>query len=204
MDSARTADIERSRRIIASPRARRALRQRGIDGATLRGSGPGGRIVAADVPLAAPTARSATQCTSSMRRAIARRTSESWATIPHIVLHAQADASALVALRAEVVQDIERRHGVRPTITDFLLRAMMISLGEHPRANRVWRGDELVALDAPAIGLVVGLDDGLAIPVIGAGADLSVVARARDLAVTRVRSGGAAASQPCASSLSNL
>jgi pyruvate dehydrogenase E2 component (dihydrolipoamide acetyltransferase) len=188
----------RADRVIASPRARRAARQRGIDLRALRGSGPDGRVVEADVsrePIPSPG--------DAMRRAIARRTSESAATIPHFFLRAELDATALVRVRQEIAPGIERAHGVKPSLTDFILRAMARALADVPAANRVWRDERALALPEAAIGLVVALDEGLAIPVLPPG-DLPTTARSRIDAVARARAGKTTGEAPCAASLSNL
>jgi pyruvate dehydrogenase E2 component (dihydrolipoamide acetyltransferase) len=179
-------------RVVASPRARRDARARGVDLSRLRGSGPGGRIVAADL-AGAPAA----DAPSAMRRAIARRTAESAATIPHFHLRVEVDASSLLRLRRELKGRFE------VSVTDLLLRAMAISLGDVPAANRVWRDDRAVALDGQAIGLVVALDEGLAIPALTA-PNLAELVAARVDAVARARAGKLASEAACASTLSNL
>jgi len=190
-----------------SPRARRAIARRGLDPATLLGSGPRGRIVEADV-LAAPAPRAAGAVNDAtalaMRRMIARTTSESAATIPHFYLQSEVDCTQLVALRAALAPGMEREHGVKPSITDFIVRAMAIALREQPAANRVWRADAPHALAEPAIGLVVGLPEGLAIPVLEGLGSLRQAATARNSATMSVRSGVRPTARPCASSLSNL
>jgi pyruvate dehydrogenase E2 component (dihydrolipoamide acetyltransferase) len=179
-------------RALASPRARRDARARGIDLAGVRGSGPAGRIVAADVARLAPG-----EGASAMRRAIARRTTESAATIPHFHLRVEVDITALQALRREL------KGGVGATLTDLLLRAMSLALAEVPAANRVWRDDRAVSMAEPAVGLVVALDEGLAIPVLRPAALAELVA-ARIGAVARARAGKTGTEAACASTLSNL
>ncbi len=180
-----------------SPRARRALARAGVDLAGVVGSGPNGRVVEADVLRA-----STSSTLSPGRRAVARRTAESFSTIPHFYLRAEADAEALVALRRELVIAHEATLGIKPTLTDLLLRAMALALADHPGADRVWRGDSIATIGTGAIGLVVGLDDAVAIPVIAAGSFAGTVRQRAD-AVTAARA-GRVASGACATSLSNL
>jgi pyruvate dehydrogenase E2 component (dihydrolipoamide acetyltransferase) len=164
-------------RIPVSPRARRALQQRGINAATVKGSGPNGRIVEADVlrtsacgagvapALAAGTA--APQGTiSSMRRAVAAKVAESFATVPHFYLRSEVDATLLVQLREQNLAAIEKSCGVRPSVTDFLLRAMALALRDCPQANRIWQNDAIVQLPSVDVGLVIQCGDGLMVPVI--------------------------------------
>jgi pyruvate dehydrogenase E2 component (dihydrolipoamide acetyltransferase) len=164
-------------RIIASPRARRAIRQRGIDAATLKGSGPNGRIVEADVlraaagrALAPPASAAATSALqgaiSSMRRAVAAKVAESFATVPHFYLRSEVDATLLVQLREQNLAAIEKGCGVRPSVTDFLLRAMALALRDCPQANRIWQNDSIVQLPTVDVGLVIQCGDGLMVPVI--------------------------------------
>ena len=85
-------DRRRTNRVIASPRARRAMRRTGLDPETVRGTGPGGRIVEADVLRVGetgrrePTASSAGSGISPMRRAVAEKVTESFSTVPHFYL----------------------------------------------------------------------------------------------------------------------
>jgi pyruvate dehydrogenase E2 component (dihydrolipoamide acetyltransferase) len=164
--------MKATNRIPISPRARRALRQRGLDPAALRGSGPGGRVVEADVlGAAAPPALAVPRIPaggnlSSMRRAVAAKVSESFATVPHFYLRSQADVTTLVALRQSIAETIEKQCGTRPSVTDFVLRAMALGLRDHPQANRVWQNGSIVSLPSVDVGLVVQVEDGLLVPIL--------------------------------------
>lgn len=203
-----------------SPRARRAMRQRGIDPAAVRGTGPSGRIIEADVlraaslspPLAGeePDARAETPAgsLSSMRRAVAAKVVESFATVPHFYLRSEADVTALVQLRSEAAESFEARCGARPSLTDFLLRAMTLALGDCPHANRIWQNDAIVQLPTVDVGLVVQWNDGLMVPILRRADQLDLVelVRHRVAVVEAVRSGRTSADlfQGGATSLSNL
>jgi pyruvate dehydrogenase E2 component (dihydrolipoamide acetyltransferase) len=192
--------------IKASPRARRAMRQQRIDPAALRGSGPGGRIVEADVLAFAGRPRTETAPVSAMRQAIAQRTSESAATIPHFYLRAEADVSALVHLRKQIVPVIEQRSGVRVTFTDLILRALGLALKQCPEANAVWQNNTLLRYDAASVGLVIALDEGMIIPTIVDAAQQSVEAIAGQRAAFQndAELRKKASALPAAVSLSNL
>jgi pyruvate dehydrogenase E2 component (dihydrolipoamide acetyltransferase) len=127
----------------------------------IRGSGPGGRIVEADLRQAKPSTKA-----SPMRQAIAKLTSQSFATVPHFYLRAEMDATALVELRVQLLDKLQRETGVKVTITDFILRAMALALKAVPEANQIWQNDNVVSLPQNDIGMVVGLTEGLLIPVI--------------------------------------
>ncbi|MEX2120703.1 MAG: dihydrolipoamide acetyltransferase family protein [Pirellulales bacterium] len=198
------ATAARADRVVASPRARRAMRQHALDPRRVRGSGPGGRIVEADVLAAVGQAGAA----PSMRRGIARRTSESFATAPHFYLRAEADMSLLIALRQRLIGPIQEQAGVRLTLTDLILRAQARGLRDCPRANRVWHNDAVVQMPSVDVGLVVALDDGLLVGMIRQADQLPLdqLARKRSELVSAARAGRlpAAAMGGGASSLTNL
>ena len=167
-------------RIAATPRARRALRNLGLDAARVAGSGPNGRIVEADVLAFSRSAPDVGSGTSAMRQMIALRTAESAATIPHFYLRAEVDVSALVDTRSQIVASVEKRDGVKITYTDFLVRALAFALQEIPRANTVWENNASLTLPNASVGLVIGLAEGLMIPVIGNPGARSIVDIARE------------------------
>ena len=132
-----------------SPKARRLAREHGVDIATLRGSGPNGEILAADVLAAAastPTAQRPAAPTgpadavSSIGRIMAERTTQSWTTVPHFFLMRDVDASGLNAARERRIPVIERSHGVKVTHTDLMVAAVARSLRQYPRMNGSWAG----------------------------------------------------------------
>jgi pyruvate dehydrogenase E2 component (dihydrolipoamide acetyltransferase) len=207
----------RGGRIKASPRARRALSRLGIDPHTVTGTGPGGRIVEADVlghhsssaiSFPSPIVGGQAREPSKRRRAVARMTAASFATVPHFHLRCEIDAGALVDARTRLLPVVEAATGVKLSFTDFFLAALARALRDCPWANQVWHRDALVTFATPAVGLVVGLDDGLLIPVFGDADRLGLgeLARWRGELVTLAREGrlGAGALGGAVSSLSNL
>lgn len=207
-------------RIAASPRARRLMSRLGIEPRRVRGSGPSGRIVEADVraaasqsgvpvPDAKPVAASiALGQVSVMRRSIAERTAMSFATIPHFYLRAEVDATELIRMREHLVAVLEQECGVRVTVTDLLLRAQALALRSFPATNSVWQNNSIVRYGEVDIGLVVGLADGLLIPLIRGADRLTLVQLAKERArlVVAARNGkiNVAMLSGGASSLSNL
>lgn len=189
-----------------SPRARRRARESGLDWSQLRGSGRTGRIIEADVIEAARQA--APSNLSTMRRLIAQRTAESFATVPHFYLRAEVDATALLQMRARLLPDIEQATGARLTLTDLILRAQARALRECPFANAIWRDNGITPLSTCDVGLVVGRPDGLMIPIVRSvdAGDLAALAKQRAALVEAARTGGLAheALQGGATSLSNL
>ncbi|HEX8621557.1 MAG TPA: pyruvate dehydrogenase complex dihydrolipoamide acetyltransferase [Allosphingosinicella sp.] len=178
-------------RVKASPLARRLAEQRGIDLAGLTGSGPGGRIVKADVdgaagkPAAAP-AQAPVQAAaapapapsyavpeiphevaklSNMRKTIARRLTESKQNVPHIYLTVDIRLDALLKLRAELNASLEPR-GVKLSVNDLLIKALAASLIEVPECNVQFTGTELVTFKRADISVAVSIPNGLITPVI--------------------------------------
>jgi len=143
-----------------------------------------------------------------MRRAIAEKTAASFSSVPHFYLRAEADVTELVALRQELASQWASRGEIKPTLTDFLLRAMALAVPRFPFANQVWKDQSIVTLPTVDLGLVVGLHDGLLIPVLRRVDQLSLaeVVKRRSDAAAAARAGklGAADTQGAAMSLSNL
>jgi pyruvate dehydrogenase E2 component (dihydrolipoamide acetyltransferase) len=193
------------------------MQQRGVNAANVVGTGPNGRIVETDVLRAAaapgsspraPAKTSPNGVLSSMRRAVAAKVADSFATVPHFYLRSEVDMTSLVELREQNLEIIEKCSGVRPTLTDFLLRAMALALRDCPQANRIWLNDSIVQLPTVDVGLVIQVGDGLLIPIIQ-NADrigLAELARQRIRLAEIVRSGKMPADifQGVATSLTNL
>jgi len=136
-------------RVKASPLARRIAREQGVDLHTVTGSGPGGRVVRADVqavgaqenaPVAEKPATAKGETTtvelSRTQQTIARRMAESKATIPDFTLHVDVDMEDCVALRAELKRLSQPE---APTYNDMVVKACALALREHPRANASYR-----------------------------------------------------------------
>ena len=220
MSSATPLPARRAKRVVASPRARRLMCQLGLDPYSLRGSGPGGRIVESDIKTAAvpkpaqwlspkPAPASVTGANISiMRRAIAENTALSFSTAPHFYLRVEADVTSLLDARQQLVPVIEREVGAKLTLTDLLVRAMARTLPEFPFANCIWRNNTILKLPSLDIGVVVGLPDGLLIPILRNAEQLTLaqLAKQRSNLVAAARAGklSAEAMQGGATSLSNL
>src|SRR3546814_454142 len=181
-------------RVKASPLARRLAEQKGVDLSSLTGSGPGGRIVKADIdsatgapkkavapeaaPVATPAAAAATADTeipheavklSNMRKTIARRLTESKQQIPHIYLTVDIQIDALLKLRGELNESLKSR-GVKLSVNDMLIKALAISLIEVPACNVSFAGDQLLKYSRADVSVAVSIPNGLITPLID-GAD---------------------------------
>jgi pyruvate dehydrogenase E2 component (dihydrolipoamide acetyltransferase) len=190
-------------RVKASPLARRRARELGIELTAVRATGPDGRIRAEDVeaasgggasaPLARPVGAAAAMDLSDpsepvqlsrMREAIARRMAEANSSIPHFHLTTEARMGALLQLRGELNQlgDAELP---KFSVTDFVIRAMALTLQRHPNLNAAWIGSGLRRFSQSNIALAVALPDGLVAPVLRGCEALSfseLARRAHDLA----------------------
>ncbi len=167
-------------RLVASPIVRRLARERGLDLSTIAGTGPGGRIVRRDLdgltattpapaPAAAPAAAPATagalgtpEKLSGMRKAIARRLTESKTTVPHFYVTAHCRVDKLLALRAQVNEAAPRK----VSVNDFVLKAVAGALVEVPAANAIWGGDHILRFTGADIAVAVAVDGGLLTPVL--------------------------------------
>jgi pyruvate dehydrogenase E2 component (dihydrolipoamide acetyltransferase) len=157
-------------RIPASPKARRLAVERGIDIATLKGSGPDGAVLVADVPLEVvhtPSADvEAPGTVSTVWRIMAERMTSSWTTVPHFYLMREVDASNLIEWRSRVSSTVEKRAGIKPTYTDLLVKLIGFTLREHPRLNAAWENGNIRFNKEVNVGIAVAIEEGLIVPVI--------------------------------------
>jgi pyruvate dehydrogenase E2 component (dihydrolipoamide acetyltransferase) len=166
----------------ASPKARRLADERGVDLATLTGSGPEGAVLAADLDAVAshqPAAPAAEPVAPSRAwRVMAERMVQSWTTAPHFFLIRDVDASRLLSWRQALAA-----RGVEATVSDLLVKVAAAALKEHPRVNS---GSAEVN-----VGLAVATEEALVVPVVHGADQLSVAAigeRRREV-VGRARAG---------------
>ena len=176
-----------SHRVKASPLARRMARESGIDLSALTGTGPGGRIVRADLdqaggvapppqpgaepgaPEAAPARGNKGAVTieqlSRTQVQIAQRMAESRATVPDFTLRAEIDMQQAVGLR-EQLRRVERATEVVPSYNDMVLKACAMALREHPRANAAYRDGAFELYERVNVGIAVAAQDSLIVPTV--------------------------------------
>ena len=172
----------------ASPKARRLAAERGVDLRVVRGSGPDGAVLAADVPAAAAAPRTEVVAgVSNVWRIMAERMTASWTTAPHFYLVREVNASRLVTWRERA----SKLTGARITYTDLLVRLVAAALVQHPRVNVAWRDGAIVPNAEVNVGLAVAIDDGLVVPVLHRADTLSLaeIATRREDLVTRAQAG---------------
>jgi len=169
-------------RVKASPIARRMARDKGLDLSSLSGTGPGGRIVKADVEGAAaptpdarrPTPETPTPDTQTgkgsselveltrTQQLIARRMAESKATVPDFALDMDIDMAAAVAMRAQLKDVAE----VVPSFNDMVVKACALALREYPRANGSYKDGRYELHARVNVGVAVAAQDALIVPTV--------------------------------------
>ena len=185
--------------IKASPLAKRLARERGIDLASLTGTGPGGRVIEVDVPehagpAAAGSAAPATLVSenvelSRMRQAIARVTSDSKRDAPHFYVAVDVDMTKAMSFRRDLNDELDAEN--RVSVNDLIVKASAIAIGRHPKFNSFFRDDHLQMNAAINVGIAIALESGLIVPGINGCERKSLVeiaAASRDL-VSRANSG---------------
>lgn len=212
--------LDDGRRVAASPLARRLAAERGIDIRSLEGSGPGGRILRRDVEQApangqagetAPAAQltypepaerpPAKVALDGMRGAIAKALQHSKSTIPHFYTTIAIDISEALALKTSLAAN-----GVRVTINDLVLRACVLALTDEPGVNCRVAEDHIEYPEEINLGIAVGNDDGLVVPVVrGAQVhDLEALAAETGRVIEQARAGKLTGSGQGTFTISNL
>jgi len=187
-------------RIFASPLAKRIAVDKGIELASLKGSGPNGRIVKADVenakpgapaPAAAPKAAPRPVAPAgqpvitapgdqriphtAVRKVIARRMLESKQTVPHFYLTVEFEIDALLAART-AINELARKKDTRVSVNDMVIKACAKALRDHPECNSSWTEQEMIQYGAVDISVAVATDRGLITPIVR-NADMKGVAQ---------------------------
>lgn len=169
--------------VKATPVARRLARDNSLDLTALgNGSGPGGRIRKADVeaylaapkPAAAPATASAVSYTptrvptgpeteeisiSRLRKAIARRMTESKQTIPQFYVTSAVDMTDALALRKQINDALPE--GDKVTVNDLIIKACGLALRQYPNLNSSWGGDKVIRNNRVNVSTAVAVEGGL-------------------------------------------
>ena len=196
-------------RVIASPLAKRIAADKGVDLSTVKGSGPNGRIVRADLEgapaaIAAPVVATAAAPEpaqvkapapaavpdfgipyeaaklNNVRKTIARRLTEAKQTIPHIYLTVDVRLDALLKLRGQLNAALEGQ-GVKLSVNDLLIKALAKALAQVPKCNVSFAGDELRTYKRVDISVAVAAPSGLITPIVTDAANKAVSAIAGEM-----------------------
>jgi pyruvate dehydrogenase E2 component (dihydrolipoamide acetyltransferase) len=188
--------------IAISPLARRIAEERGLDISTIKGTGPAGRIVKADVegapagggasapakpaaPASAPfladgsTPHEVVKL-SGMRKTIARRLTQSMQEAPHIYLTVDIQLDALLKLRSDLNETLAKR-GVKLSVNDMLIKALALALIEVPACNVSFAGDSMLQYSRADISVAVSIPGGLITPIIVDAANKSLASIATEM-----------------------
>ena len=199
-------------RLKVSPLAKKIAAEKNVDLTSIVGSGPGGRIVAADVEGAkgssvgvAPVKNAACPAVTpaainpvvsgedkviplgGMRKIIAERLLTSKQTIPHFYLHVEVDAAPLMALRKQVNAQAEQTHGNKFTFNDFVVKAMINACEKVPAVNASFNGDSIVQFSNVGVSVAIAVEDGLVTPVVKNAQDKSMLEISQEIKGMAVR-----------------
>ena len=178
--SSTSAQVVNDGRIFASPLAKKIAKDKGIDLKYVKGSGEHGRITRTDLENYTPATSTAggkinttrsnfvgqvsfvDTPVSQMRKTIARRLSESLFTAPHFYLTMKINMDATIAARTVMNETAP----VKISFNDFIVKAVALSLKQHPKVNSSWLGDVIRENHHVNIGIAVAVDEGLLVPVL--------------------------------------
>jgi len=181
--------------VKVSTLARRYAGKEGLSLENIEGTGVRGRVMRHDVEQSIADARAPglgkVIPMDSMRRVIARRMSASAFTAPHIYFFTDVHSDPLLDFRREIMPDFEKEFGIRPSVNDFLIKAVALNIRDFPILNATVKDEEIHISSEINVCLAVALDDGLIVPAIANTdtAGLVDIIRQRTDLVKRARSG---------------
>ena len=177
-------------RVFATPLARRIAKSNNLELTNIKGTGPYGRIVKADVEsnnisyLEKPATLSMTSSTTTetikdiykdrhfeeialdgMRTVIANRLTEAKQTIPHFYLRRSVSLDKLLMIRAEMNDGLADK-GIKISVNDFIIKASSLALQDIPKANVVWAHDRILQMKSSDVAVAVSVEGGLYTPIL--------------------------------------
>ncbi len=182
-NGSRAATSTSGSRVKASPLAKKIAASQGVNLSALRGTGPGGRIIARDVENAPATPAGGGSSVpvvppipagpgdtviplSGMRRIIAERLLSSKTHLPHFYLTIEVDTAPLMKLRAEANAAAETSGAAKLTVNDFVLKAVVTAAQKVPQVNASFAGDSIIQYGSVNLSVAVAVEEGLVTPVI--------------------------------------
>ncbi|MEV0086160.1 pyruvate dehydrogenase complex dihydrolipoamide acetyltransferase [Saccharopolyspora sp. NPDC050642] len=181
------APAEQGAKPKASPLAKAVAKEKGVDLSTVQGTGPGGRIIRADIeaaasaapaaaapaPAAAPAAAPVVSNEdveeiplSNIRKVTAKRLTESKQQAPHFYLTSAIDVTDLMAFRATLNERLQAAGGPKVSVNDLIVKAVATALRANPAVNVSFAGDKMLQHKRINLGVAVAIDNGLVVPVI--------------------------------------
>jgi len=187
-------------RIRMTPVAAKMAADLKLDAAQITGTGPGGKITREDIeqftarqktPAAAAPADKKTGEVkmeegdklvklTSMRKVISRKMLESTNQAAQAYMTNSIDATLIQEFREKILKNAEKKHGVRVTITDFVIKITAMALERHPVVNTRWTADGILFLKNINVGMAMAIKDGLVVPVIHNANKKSIIQIAKD------------------------
>ncbi|MEU6266999.1 dihydrolipoamide acetyltransferase family protein, partial [Saccharopolyspora shandongensis] len=184
--AAPAAPAEQGAKPKASPLAKAVAKEKGVDLSTVQGTGPGGRIIRADIeavasaaPAAAAPAAAAPAAApvvsnedveeiplSKIRKVTAKRLTESKQQAPHFYLTSAIDVTDLMAFRATLNERLQAAGGPKVSVNDLIVKAVATALRANPAVNVSFAGDKMLQHKRINLGVAVAIDNGLVVPVI--------------------------------------
>ena len=169
------ATNESADRFLISPLARKLANEKGIDIKSIKGSGDNGRIIKRDIDSykssdysqfiqPRPSVRESSNefQNSTMRKAIAKRLSDSKFSAPHYYLNVECEMDNMISFRNQFINT----QNIKISFNDIIAKAVSLSLARHPKVNSRWYDDKIVFYDHVHLGVAVAVDDGLIVPVV--------------------------------------
>jgi pyruvate dehydrogenase E2 component (dihydrolipoamide acetyltransferase) len=166
---------ESTDRILISPLARKLATEKGIDIKLVKGSGDNGRIIKRDIdshkptnysqfiqPRPSITESSNESQNSTMRKAIAKRLSDSKFSAPHYYLNIECEMDNMISFRKQFVNT----QNIKISFNDIIAKSVSLSLARHPKVNSRWYDEKIVFYDHVHLGVAVAVEDGLIVPVV--------------------------------------
>jgi pyruvate dehydrogenase E2 component (dihydrolipoamide acetyltransferase) len=166
---------ESTDRILISPLARKLADEKGIDIKLVKGSGDNGRIIKRDIdsykptnysqfiqPRPSVTESSNESQNSTMRKAIAKRLSDSKFSAPHYYLNIECEMDNMISFRKQFVNT----QNIKISFNDIIAKAVSLTLAIHPKVNSRWYDEKIVFYDHVHLGVAVAVEDGLIVPVV--------------------------------------
>ena len=161
----------------ASPAARKAARDLGVDLSQVQGTGPAGRIQGEDVrasarsgpsmpPSPTPGLPGRLMPLGKKRRITAERMSLSARTVARLTLNTEIEATEMVRLRARLLPVYEKSAGVRLSYNDLIVKAVATALMENRYLNARWTDQGVYLIEPVNVGVAMAMQDGLVVPVI--------------------------------------
>lgn len=194
-------------RLKISPVARKMAEAAGLDLNMIQGTGPGGRITKEDVqqaidgacsvesPAEKETVNSPADSVeqvqklpvTGMRKVIAERMQESLQNSAQLTLTMKVDVTDLMDLQKQISETVQTHHETKLTVTDFVARAVILSLQQHKEMNSAYMDDQIHVFNHVHLGMAVALEKGLVVPVIRNAQNESLVQLAKNIKILAQR-----------------